>query len=105
MRHVDAWIQTMVNYRDKVIHYSEIPGFVPMSAELIASDPCFSRASIVQPALPCGVLVADYGYYLKDRIKQFVSETVILLPDLRQDLIDPDRLFNVPAPPPRPQVE
>lgn len=92
--HVEAWIGTMVDYRDTVSHYSEIRGLTHMHVALNNVPPLFIAETLDEPRMPDGMLIVEYGQFIKLSLRNFVSDTLSLLPNVKQDLIQPNRLFT-----------
>ena len=75
------WITEATSYRDLLSH--DAPnGFVEMSTPLQRSEPVYSRSTISRATVPNGATVGDYCEACRNRMHQFVSGTLEILPGL-----------------------
>lgn len=92
--HSRSWITETVHYRDTISHYSEIPRMRHMSVPLRRIRPIFDRSERILPALPNGQELPHFSNDTLEKLRGFVEDTVLYLPNINQDHIHPDRLLK-----------
>lgn len=81
------WITEAVKYRDDLVHHGHIRG--ARGSTLVLDQPIAvkRREDIQPPAMPNGVLVADYCVQVHRRLLTFVYEASTLLPNVDAKLL------------------
>jgi hypothetical protein len=92
IRHSNEWITQAVNYRDTLSHFGDIDGMVHMQVQLQPKDPPYNSSNIELPKMPDGVPLVDYCQDIMSRLIYYLKESIILLPNISNSLINPDRL-------------
>ena len=87
--HSKGWITSCVDYRDMLAHYSDIPGMRHMRLRFRTIHPVFDVTEIEEPRMPDGSPVVSYCTGLLERLRAYVSRSVVLLPNVKQELISP----------------
>lgn len=87
-RHSKDWITPTVLLRDTIAHYADIPGMKHMRLELKNSSPVFDVREIEEPAMPDGASVISFCNILMEKLRAYVSESVVLLPKINLEMIN-----------------
>jgi hypothetical protein len=93
-RHSNEWITQAVSYRDTLSHFADIEGMLHMHVPLQLKDPPYDSANIELPKMPDGVPLIDYCQDIFNRLTSYLKESIILLPNIKRDLIKPELLFR-----------
>lgn len=94
LTHSESWITSTVDLRDKIMHYSEIPGMTHLSVPLRRFRPIYDIGDRVLPALPDGEALPAFSSRVLDGVRRLVADTVLLLPGVKRELISPERLLH-----------
>jgi len=78
--HSNNWITDAVNYRDTLSHRGDIKGMKHMHVDL--KTPSYKYGDIIFPLMPDNQLVVDYCSELLSKLREFVEESMILLPNI-----------------------
>lgn len=80
------WIEDVVNWRNKLIHYGEIPNLRPMMVPL-QCELDKVKDHVILPQMPNTKDVATYCNETRNNLFRFIRETFILLPEINFDLV------------------
>ncbi len=94
-KHSNEWITPCVSYRDTLTHYADLPGIQHMSIRFRTIPPVFDFREIEEPTMPDGTPVVSYCGDILDKLRSYVQQSVVILPNTRQDLISTDS-FLIP---------
>lgn len=86
--HSNCWIHLAVLYRNKLVHYGDLPKLQRMRVPLRPEDPPYSDLDIEPPKMPNGVAVVEYVLYLSRNIHKLLEETIPLIPNIDMGLVD-----------------
>jgi hypothetical protein len=93
-RHSIAWITEAVRHRDTLSHYADLKRMTHMHVPLEAKDPFYDPDNIVPPKMPNGVPLVEYCQSVLANLSGYLRESITLLPNIRKDLIRPNRFLN-----------
>ena len=79
-KHSKDWITEAIKYRDTLSHFRDIEGMEVMRVYL--NPPSYNCSKIFLPLMPGGQLVVDYCSELLSKLRKFVEESMILLPNI-----------------------
>jgi len=80
--HSDIWITRLVDHRDNLSHYNNIPGLVHMHARFANNSPCFDNTTILPPKMPDGQPMQQYCLEIYESLRKFIKDTLQLLPNV-----------------------
>ncbi len=83
--HSNNWITEAVNHRDILSHQGDIKEMEHM--HIILNPPSYRYPGILPPLMPDGQLVVDYFSELLSKLREFVEESMILLPNIEMEHI------------------
>jgi hypothetical protein len=79
-----------VALRDTLAHYADIPGMKHMRLAFRTSPPVFDVREIEEPAMPDKSSVVSFCADLIERLRTYVAESVVLLPNVKLEIINPN---------------
>lgn len=89
--HSRKWITKTVEYRDRLTHYGDLPGFLDMHVNVI-SHPIqnITKQSIVHPYMPDGIELLTYNDNLVINLVAFIEEAAKQLPFVKMGMLNFD---------------
>lgn len=95
LRNSKTWISEVVSYRDQLNHYGDIEGLNHMHVDL--KDPLkdFKEKYIENPVMPDGTDVVLYCIGLLNKLGDFISESLKLLPNIDLKLLRRGSFSNI----------
>ncbi|MGA3207417.1 MAG: hypothetical protein ABSE05_06295 [Syntrophales bacterium] len=94
LEHSRRWITEAVKYRDQLSHRSDLDHMRCMQLPLHCTDPHINFSELVMPAMPNGQDLGEYLDGLLSNLAEYVSESIIMLPNIDSTLISPKRLVT-----------
>lgn len=83
------WITPAVKLRDDIAHYRELPGLQHMCVSVTNGPTKISMSDISQPKMKNGQALDEYARSLSINLGQFVTRTLLLLPHVQTQLLEP----------------
>jgi hypothetical protein len=93
-QHSKEWITPCIDYRDMLAHYADIPGIRHMRLRFKTVHPVFDVTEIEEPSMPDGLPVVSYCAGLLERLRAYVSRSIVLLPNVKHELISPNSFLT-----------
>lgn len=84
--HSNNWITEAVHHRDTLSHRGDIKGIEHM--HIVLNPPSGKYPGIFPPLMPDGQLVEDYCSELLTKLRKFIEESMILLPNIERNHIN-----------------